>query len=190
MSSQRGGHSLLCIMWMCIATLLLWARSGGCTEKANTSDLIEYTAADFYEKLHSGKMMFIYFEHKGRTQVNNSHLYWEQALLQWCRHIDISHMNHKGSHQDHMTAVDCILQKSNIRVDWLNRINCTFKGSASIWIYRGVGQVFRHAKTIHSHDFKTMDVNLTKVTEAQYLGALGSSDDFEQLPLDLVVIWF
>lgn len=29
---------------------------------ANTSDLIEYTAADFYEKLYSGKMMFIYFE--------------------------------------------------------------------------------------------------------------------------------
>ncbi|KAG7234409.1 hypothetical protein INR49_029361 [Caranx melampygus] len=51
-------------MWMCIATFLLWTRSGGCTEKANTSDLIEYTAADFYEKLHSGKMMFIYFEHK------------------------------------------------------------------------------------------------------------------------------
>ncbi|XP_022602210.1 thioredoxin domain-containing protein 16 [Seriola dumerili] len=51
-------------MWMCIAAVLLWTRSGGCTEKANTSDLIEYTAADFYEKLHSGKMMFIYFEHK------------------------------------------------------------------------------------------------------------------------------
>ncbi|XP_026218596.1 thioredoxin domain-containing protein 16 isoform X2 [Anabas testudineus] len=52
------------MMWMCIAVLLLWTRSGGCTEKANTSDLIEYTAADFYEKLHSGKMMFIYFEYK------------------------------------------------------------------------------------------------------------------------------
>ncbi|XP_035533559.1 thioredoxin domain-containing protein 16 [Morone saxatilis] len=51
-------------MWMCMAVLLLWMRSGGCTEKANTSDLIEYTAADFYEKLHSGKMMFVYFEHQ------------------------------------------------------------------------------------------------------------------------------
>ncbi|KAM9334011.1 thioredoxin domain-containing protein 16 [Symphorus nematophorus] len=51
-------------MWMCLAVFLLWMRSGGCTEKANTSDLIEYTAADFYEKLHSGKMMFIYFEHQ------------------------------------------------------------------------------------------------------------------------------
>ncbi|XP_034533835.1 thioredoxin domain-containing protein 16 isoform X2 [Notolabrus celidotus] len=51
-------------MWMCVAVFLLWMRSGGCTEKANTSDLIEYTAADFYEKLHSGKMMFIYFEHQ------------------------------------------------------------------------------------------------------------------------------
>ncbi|XP_039998342.1 thioredoxin domain-containing protein 16 [Xiphias gladius] len=52
------------MMWMCIAAFLLWTRSGGCTEKANTSDLLEYTAADFYEKLHSGKMMFVYFEHK------------------------------------------------------------------------------------------------------------------------------
>ncbi|KAI3366068.1 hypothetical protein L3Q82_009884, partial [Scortum barcoo] len=53
------------IMWLCFAVFLLWMRSGGCTEKANTSDLIEYTAADFYEKLLSGKMMFIYFEHQG-----------------------------------------------------------------------------------------------------------------------------
>ncbi|KAJ4924123.1 hypothetical protein JOQ06_000363 [Pogonophryne albipinna] len=52
------------MMWMCVAVFLLWLRSGGCTEKANTSELIEYTAADFYEKLHSGKMMFIYFEHQ------------------------------------------------------------------------------------------------------------------------------
>nr|XP_020447657.1 thioredoxin domain-containing protein 16 isoform X2 [Monopterus albus] len=52
------------MMWMCVALFLLWPRSGGCTEKANTSDLIEYTASDFYEKLHSGKMMFIYFECK------------------------------------------------------------------------------------------------------------------------------
>ncbi|XP_070786853.1 thioredoxin domain-containing protein 16 [Enoplosus armatus] len=52
------------MMWMCIVVFLLWMRSGGCTEKANTSDLVEYTATDFYEKLHSGKMMFIYFEHQ------------------------------------------------------------------------------------------------------------------------------
>ncbi|KAK5847690.1 hypothetical protein PBY51_016798 [Eleginops maclovinus] len=52
------------MMWMCVAVFLLWLRSGGCSEKANTSELIEYTAADFYEKLHSGKMMFIYFEHQ------------------------------------------------------------------------------------------------------------------------------
>ncbi|KAM7375344.1 hypothetical protein PAMA_014445 [Pampus argenteus] len=52
------------MMWMCVAVFLLWTRSGGCTEKANTSDLIEYTAADFYEKLHSARMMFIYFEHQ------------------------------------------------------------------------------------------------------------------------------
>lgn len=47
-------------------------RSGGCTEKANTSDLIEYTAADFNEKLHAGKMMFIYFEHQGMSFYSHS----------------------------------------------------------------------------------------------------------------------
>jgi len=52
------------MMWLCFAAVLLWMRSGGCTEMANTSDLTEYTAADFYEKLHSGKMMFFYFEHQ------------------------------------------------------------------------------------------------------------------------------
>ncbi|XP_069568838.1 thioredoxin domain-containing protein 16 isoform X1 [Brachyistius frenatus] len=51
-------------MWMCVAVFLPWLRSGGCTDKANTSDLIQYTAADFREKLNSGKMMFIYFEHQ------------------------------------------------------------------------------------------------------------------------------
>ncbi|KAM7365429.1 hypothetical protein PAMP_016355 [Pampus punctatissimus] len=56
--------SLFSMMWMCVAVFLLWTRSGGCTEKANTSDLIEYTAADFYDKLHSARMMFIYFEHQ------------------------------------------------------------------------------------------------------------------------------
>ncbi|XP_028998135.1 thioredoxin domain-containing protein 16 isoform X2 [Betta splendens] len=51
-------------MWMCIAAFLLGTRLGGCAETANTSELIEFAAADFYEKLHSGKMMFIYFEYK------------------------------------------------------------------------------------------------------------------------------
>lgn len=58
--------TLLPMMWTCLAVVLLWLRPGGCTDKANTSDLIEYTTVDFYEKLHSGKMMFIYFEYKGR----------------------------------------------------------------------------------------------------------------------------
>lgn len=49
-------------MWLCVAVFLLWTKSGGCLEKANTSNLVEYTAADFYEKLSSGKMMFLYFE--------------------------------------------------------------------------------------------------------------------------------
>uniref|UniRef100_A0AAQ5YSA6 Thioredoxin domain-containing protein n=2 Tax=Amphiprion ocellaris TaxID=80972 RepID=A0AAQ5YSA6_AMPOC len=62
--TESAQQTLFSMMWMCVAVFLLWMRSGGCTEKANMSDLIEYTAADFYEKLHSGKMMFIYFEHQ------------------------------------------------------------------------------------------------------------------------------
>ncbi|XP_028256723.1 thioredoxin domain-containing protein 16 isoform X2 [Parambassis ranga] len=50
------------MMWICVAILLLCVRAGGCSEKVNMSNLIQYTAADFYEKLHSGKLMFIYFE--------------------------------------------------------------------------------------------------------------------------------
>ncbi|XP_074482871.1 thioredoxin domain-containing protein 16 [Sebastes fasciatus] len=50
------------MMWTCVVVFLLCVGSGGCTEKASTPDLIEYTAADFYEKLHSGKTMFVYFE--------------------------------------------------------------------------------------------------------------------------------
>ncbi|XP_035484357.2 thioredoxin domain-containing protein 16 isoform X1 [Scophthalmus maximus] len=57
-------------MWMCIAAFLLWTESVGCTEKANTSELIEYTAVDFYEKLHSGKMMFTYFKNKVSPTVS------------------------------------------------------------------------------------------------------------------------
>ncbi|MEQ2181173.1 hypothetical protein GOODEAATRI_008642 [Goodea atripinnis] len=49
-------------MWACIAAVLLWIGSAGCTEKANMSNHIEYTAADFYERLLSGKMMFLYFK--------------------------------------------------------------------------------------------------------------------------------
>lgn len=49
-------------MWLCLAIFLTCAKSGGCFEKANASNLIEFTAADFYEKLYSGKMMFMYFE--------------------------------------------------------------------------------------------------------------------------------
>lgn len=63
---QRPGQNLLTMMWMSIAVFLLWMRAGGCAETANTSDLIEYTAADFYENLYSGKMMFIYFERQGK----------------------------------------------------------------------------------------------------------------------------
>ncbi|XP_071782536.2 thioredoxin domain-containing protein 16 [Centroberyx gerrardi] len=50
--------------WMCIAVLLLWASPGRCTVTANTSNLIEYTAEGFREKLNSGKAVFVYFGHQ------------------------------------------------------------------------------------------------------------------------------
>lgn len=62
-------------MWMCIAVLLLWMGPGGCLEKANTSDLIEYTPSDFYEKMYAGKMMFIFFERHGRLLFHTFCLY-------------------------------------------------------------------------------------------------------------------
>ncbi|XP_014909298.1 thioredoxin domain-containing protein 16 isoform X1 [Poecilia latipinna] len=60
-TSQRGQISLL-RMWVCVAAVLLWISSAGCHEKANMSIHIEITAADFHERLLSGKMMFLYFQ--------------------------------------------------------------------------------------------------------------------------------
>ncbi|XP_023185203.1 thioredoxin domain-containing protein 16 isoform X2 [Xiphophorus maculatus] len=60
-TSQRGQCSLLRI-WVCVAAVLLWISSAGCHEKANMSNHIEITAADFHERLLSGKMMFLYFQ--------------------------------------------------------------------------------------------------------------------------------
>lgn len=39
-------------------------------EKANASNQIEFTAADFYQKLHSGKMMFMYFEREVSPSIS------------------------------------------------------------------------------------------------------------------------
>lgn len=39
-------------------------------EKANTSNLIEFTAADFYQKLNSGKMIFMYFEREVSPSIS------------------------------------------------------------------------------------------------------------------------
>ncbi|KAM3849222.1 thioredoxin domain-containing protein 16 [Diretmus argenteus] len=50
--------------WMCVAVLLLWTSRGRCTAAANTSNLIEYTAEGFSEKLSSGKTFFVYFGHQ------------------------------------------------------------------------------------------------------------------------------
>lgn len=48
-------------MWLCIAVFLFITESQGCTE-----NLIEYKNGDFYESLHSGKTMFVFFERDGR----------------------------------------------------------------------------------------------------------------------------
>ncbi|XP_072319726.1 thioredoxin domain-containing protein 16 [Eucyclogobius newberryi] len=56
--------------WLYVAALLLWTKSGGCMEKMNNSNLIEFIAADFYEKLYSGKMMFMYFECGGSPSIS------------------------------------------------------------------------------------------------------------------------
>lgn len=71
-------------MWLCAAVLLLWTGSGGCTEKTNTSDLIEYTPAVFYEKLNAGKMMLIFFERHGRLIPPTTHtIVMFQTFLRW-----------------------------------------------------------------------------------------------------------
>ncbi|XP_057686436.1 thioredoxin domain-containing protein 16 isoform X2 [Corythoichthys intestinalis] len=52
-------------MWMHVTLFLLCANAGGCTDMFNTSGvLLEFTAVDFYEKMHSGKTVFIYFENQ------------------------------------------------------------------------------------------------------------------------------
>lgn len=55
-------------MWICVAVFLLWTGSGGCTERADKSNLIQYSPADFYQKLNAGKIMFVFFERQGRLQ--------------------------------------------------------------------------------------------------------------------------
>ncbi|XP_068612412.1 thioredoxin domain-containing protein 16 [Brachionichthys hirsutus] len=50
-------------MWVSVVFFLLWTGSGRCAE-INTPDLIDYTAADFHDKLHSGRMMFVFFQHR------------------------------------------------------------------------------------------------------------------------------
>ncbi|XP_077462120.1 thioredoxin domain-containing protein 16 [Stigmatopora argus] len=52
-------------MWMHVTLFLLCTNVGGCAEMFNTSGLIlEFTAVDFYDKMLSGKMVFVYFENQ------------------------------------------------------------------------------------------------------------------------------
>lgn len=96
------------MMWMCVTVFLLWMRSGRCTDKANTSDLIEYTAADFYEKLHSGKMMFIYFEHQGRPLTAHA---ISAVLLYICHRSHAPH--YQACDVKHASVLNkCILMSS------------------------------------------------------------------------------
>ncbi|TNN29583.1 Thioredoxin domain-containing protein 16 [Liparis tanakae] len=57
-------------MWPCIAVSLLCMGFAGCVEKAATPALMEHTAADFNEKLHSGKTMFVYFQQQVSDTVS------------------------------------------------------------------------------------------------------------------------
>ncbi|XP_017292811.1 thioredoxin domain-containing protein 16 [Kryptolebias marmoratus] len=52
-------------MWIRLGVFLLGMWAGG-----GTAAHIEYTPAEFYEKLHSGRMMFIYFEQQASTAVS------------------------------------------------------------------------------------------------------------------------
>lgn len=61
-------QSILSTMWICVAVFLLWTGSGGSTEWADKSNLIQYSPADFYQKLNAGKIMFVFFERQGRLQ--------------------------------------------------------------------------------------------------------------------------
>ncbi|XP_024918176.1 thioredoxin domain-containing protein 16 isoform X1 [Cynoglossus semilaevis] len=56
-------HRMLVKSRVCfMAALLLLVELGECAEKTNSSELHQFTAVEFYDKLHSGKMMFVYFE--------------------------------------------------------------------------------------------------------------------------------
>lgn len=61
-------QSVFSTMWICVVVFLLWTGSGGCTERADKSHLIQYSSADFYQKLKAGKIMFVFFERQGRLQ--------------------------------------------------------------------------------------------------------------------------
>ncbi|XP_036071549.1 thioredoxin domain-containing protein 16 isoform X2 [Oryzias melastigma] len=52
-------------MWVWTAAFFLLGLSlGRCTQKEKLSNRMEIPAADFYEKLQFGKIMFVYFEHQ------------------------------------------------------------------------------------------------------------------------------
>lgn len=64
---QTDPHRMLVKSRVCfMAALLLLVELGECAEKTNSSELHQFTAVEFYDKLHSGKMMFVYFELQGR----------------------------------------------------------------------------------------------------------------------------
>lgn len=61
-------QSVFSTMWICVAVFLLWTGSGGCTEGGDKSNLIQYSSADFNQKLNAGKIMFVFFERQGSLQ--------------------------------------------------------------------------------------------------------------------------
>ncbi|XP_061539352.1 thioredoxin domain-containing protein 16 isoform X3 [Phycodurus eques] len=62
-----GSLPCMSIMWLRMTFFMLCTTAGGCTDMFNTSGLLlEFRAVDFYDKINSGKMVFMYFE----TQVS------------------------------------------------------------------------------------------------------------------------
>ncbi|XP_061693151.1 thioredoxin domain-containing protein 16 isoform X2 [Syngnathoides biaculeatus] len=62
---QYSPEPCMSMMWKCMTFFLLCTSAGGCTNIFNTSGLmLEFRAVDFYDKVNSGKMVFVYFENQ------------------------------------------------------------------------------------------------------------------------------
>ncbi|XP_077405070.1 thioredoxin domain-containing protein 16 isoform X2 [Vanacampus margaritifer] len=59
------------MMWLRVTFFLLCTSAAGCTDMFNMSGLLlEFTAVEFYDKMNSGKMVFIYFENQASQTIS------------------------------------------------------------------------------------------------------------------------